>query len=72
MLSLYTAIRQDHYQSRQSLGNIHSLSLLCVFSAGTVSDGITRALVRALGTETEGDVRTQRDRVAQEGLVGAK
>lgn len=72
MLSLYTAIRQDHYQSWESLGNIHSLSLLCLASAGPVSDGITVARVRALGTETEGDVRKQRDRAAQAGLMGAK
>lgn len=46
---------------------------VCLFaSAGPVSDGITIAHVRASGTEAEGDVEKQRDRDAQEGLMGAK
>ena len=46
---------------------------MCLFaSAGPVSDGITIAHVRALGTETAGDVGKQEDRAAQEGLMGAK
>lgn len=34
-----------------------------------MSDGITIAHVRALGTETAGDAGKQRDRAAQEGLM---
>lgn len=50
-----------------------SFSSVCLFaSAGPVSDGITIAHVRALGTETEGDVGKERDRAAQGGLMGAK
>lgn len=46
---------------------------MCLFaSAGPVSDGITIAHVRALGTETEGDVGKERDRAGQGGLMGAK
>lgn len=41
-----------------------SFSSMCA-SLGPVSDGITIAHVRALGTETEGDV-------GNEGLMGAK
>lgn len=73
MLSLYTAIRQDHYQSWESLGNIDSLLSVRLFaSAGPVSDGITTAHVRALRTETEGDVGKQRDRATQGGLMAAR
>lgn len=54
VLSLYTAITRDHYQSWKSLGNIRSLSFGRVF----MSDWTTIAHVRALET-TQVDVGKQ-------------
>lgn len=56
VLSVRAAIRRDHYQSRESLGNMLWLSSARVRLPRRLM-GITIARVRAFGTDAKGDVR---------------